>query len=303
MLNSRRASAVAAGLLLDAWLGEPPARIHPVAWHGRALRRLQRATERDSPAAGALHTSIAVGSAFVAGRLVRSTAAAVAVCASGRMLRAEARAVARSASVGDLVEARTRARSLVSRKTAALTEVDLARAAFEALAENTSDAVTATAIWALAGGAPAALAQRASNTLDAMIGYRSERYERFGLAAARLDDVLNYPAARVTAAVVMLVRPRRARAVLACVRRDAGNHASPNSGVAEAAFAAALDLQLGGATAYATGITHRPPIGTGEAPVLADVERAARLSRDVQLALAGLCALPGAISLVRRRGA
>ena len=160
MLNSRRASAVAAGLLLDAWLGEPPARIHPVAWHGRALRRLQRATERDSPAAGALHTSIAVGSAFVAGRLVRSTAAAVAVCASGRMLRAEAR---------------TRARSLVSRETAALTEVDLARAAVESLAENTSDAVTATAIWALAGGAPAALAQRASNTLDAMIGYRTER--------------------------------------------------------------------------------------------------------------------------------
>ncbi len=134
-----------------------------------------------------------------------------------------------------------------------------------------------------------------------MIGYRSERYEQFGYVAARLDDVLNFPAARATAVVVMLVRPRRARAVLACLRADARNHASLNSGVAEAAFAGALGVQLGGPTTYAAGVTERPTIGRGRQPELADVERAARLSRDVQLALAALAALPVAVSLVRRR--
>lgn len=298
---ARRSAAVSLGLLLDAALGEPPTQLHPIAWFGRGMRRLQRASERDSRAAGALHVAAGVGAGYAAGRVASSTTAAVAICSSGRMLRAEARAVAQSASRGDLDQARGRARSLVSRETASLSEAALARAAVESLSENTSDAVTATALWALVGGAPAAYAQRASNTLDAMIGYRSERYEQFGYVAARLDDVLNFPAARATAVVVMLVRPRRARAVLACLRADARNHASLNSGVAEAAFAGALGVQLGGPTTYAAGVTERPTIGRGRQPELADVERAARLSRDVQLALAALAALPVAVSLVRRR--
>ena len=122
---------------------------------------------------------------------------------------------------------------------------------------------------------------RAVNTLDAMVGHRSPRYERYGWASARLDDVAGWVPARVTAALVAAARPRSAAAVWTAVRTQAPAHPSPNAGVAEAAFAAALGLRLGGESRYGDRVEIRPPLGTGRPAEPADIARAVALARDV----------------------
>ncbi len=176
----------------------------------------------------------------------------------------------------------------------------MARAVVESVAENTVDAVVAPACWAAMGGAAGAGAYRAVNTLDAMVGHRNERYRRFGWAAARLDDVANWIPARLTGLLVATVRPARAREILDAVVHPPA-HPSPNAGVAEAAFAAALGLRLGGDTVYARRIDPRPTFGTGRPPEPADIEAAVRLSRDVTLALAALLATPAVLGATIRR--
>jgi adenosylcobinamide-phosphate synthase len=146
--------------------------------------------------------------------------------------------------------------------------------------------MVAPMLWAAAGGAPGALGYRAVNTVDAMVGQRSPRYCRYGWAGARLDDVAAWVPARVTAAAVAAVRPGAAGAVWRAVRQDAPGHPSPNAGVAEAAFAAALGLRLGGESRYGDRVEIRPPLGTGRPPEVADVAAAVRLSSDVGTAVA-----------------
>ena len=150
----------------------------------------------------------------------------------------------------DLEGARRLLPSLCGRDPALLDAAGLIRATVESVAENTSDAQVAPLLWACVGGVPGVLGYRAINTLDAMVGHRSPRYARFGWAAARLDDVANYVAARVTAALTVVCAPIVGgspwRAVQAW-RRDARRHPSPNAGVVEAAFAGALGVRLGGA--------------------------------------------------------
>jgi adenosylcobinamide-phosphate synthase len=170
----------------------------------------------------------------------------------------------------------------------------MARAVVESLAENTVDAVVAPALWAALAGGPGAWGYRAVNTLDAMVGHRSRRYERFGWASARLDDAANFIPARVTAALVAAVRPGRARLVWTVVRRDAARHPSPNGGVAEAAFAAALGLRLGGANIYGGRVEVRPSLGEGRPPEPSDIAPASALSRDVETALTVLLAAAAA---------
>jgi adenosylcobinamide-phosphate synthase len=133
-----------------------------------------------------------------------------------------------------------------------------------------------------------------------MVGHRSPRHRNYGWASARLDDVAGWLPARATAALVAAVRPASATAVWTAVRTQAPAHPSPNSGVAEAAFAAALGLRLGGQNRYGSGGTAddtrvelRPPLGTGRPPEPADIARSVDLSRDISLALAGLLALWG----------
>ncbi|MCV7102199.1 cobalamin biosynthesis protein, partial [Mycobacterium palustre] len=170
----------------------------------------------------------------------------------------------------------------------------LARAALESVAENTSDAQVAPLLWAAAGGVPAVLAYRGINTLDSMVGYRSPRYARFGWAAARLDDLANYAAARVTAALVVVCAPLVSGSSSAAVRawwRDAARHPSPNAGVVEAAFAGALGVRLGGPTHYHHELQIRPTLGDGLPPTVADLRRAVALSRAVQAAAALLVGL------------
>jgi adenosylcobinamide-phosphate synthase len=177
---------------------------------------------------------------------------------------------------------------------------DIARAVVESVAENTTDAIVAPAVWTLLLGAAGALMHRAADTLDSMVGYRNARYQRFGTAAARLDDALAWLPARLTAGLVASTRPRRAAAVWRVVRADAGRHPSPNAGVAEAAFAAALDVRFGGTNRYGDQVEHRPQLGTGRTVEPSDIPAAVTLSRDVSWALAGGLATIGAAGMLRR---
>jgi adenosylcobinamide-phosphate synthase len=141
---------------------------------------------------------------------------------------------------------------------------------------------------------PGLLVYRAVNTLDAMVGYRSPRYRRFGWAAARLDDVANLLPSRATAGLTTLCAPLvggSARGAWAAWRRDAAAHPSPNAGQVEAAFAGALEVRLGGPTRYPHGIEQRPVMGHGRSPDVGDLTRGVELSRVIGLAAAALAAL------------
>jgi adenosylcobinamide-phosphate synthase len=178
---------------------------------------------------------------------------------------------------------------IVGRDPAALDEGGVARAAIESLAENFSDGVTAPLFWGLIGGLPGLLAYKAVNTLDSMWGYRSERYEAFGKAAARLDDVANWVPARLTGALVCLVAGGGWRAMV----KGAPKHRSPNAGWPEAAFAAALDIALAGPRKYYTGWSTDLPVGSGRRSLTSgDIARALRLYFRSGLMMTGLiCAL------------
>jgi adenosylcobinamide-phosphate synthase len=169
------------------------------------------------------------------------------------------------------------------------------------VAENTVDAVVGPVFWAVALGAPGALAYRAVNTMDAMVGHHSPRYEQFGWAAARLDDVAGFVPARITALLVCLASPARAGAVIDAVRRDAPSHPSPNAGVAEAAFAAALGVELGGTVRYGARVEDRPRLGVGPRPAPPDIGRAIRLADRVELLLTGMLVAGAVLARTRRR--
>jgi adenosylcobinamide-phosphate synthase len=301
-------AAVALGIAADWLVGEPPAAWHPVAGFGRAMTWLEGRWYADSRRRGLVYAAVGTGAAGAAGRLLATgrqrrggsrapaptllgVALATYVAVAGRALGSAARDVAAPLETGDIDTARAGLPALVGRDPAGFNESEVARAVVESVAENTVDAIVAPAVWAALGGPGGALAYRAVNTLDAMVGNRSPRYARFGWAAARADDVAGWVPARLTALLVVAVRPRAAGAVLAAVRHQAGAHPSPNAGVAEAAFAAALGVRLGGCNVYSGRPEHRVTLGTGAPPRAADIARAVRLSRDVTAAAAGLAVL------------
>lgn len=299
MVNRALASAI--GLAVDRAFGEPPDAVHPVAGFGALMEQVERRVYRDDRAAGAAYAAIGLLVGTAAGAVVRKPTAAVAITAAGRQLRRVAGEVGAALAAGDLDAARERMPALVGRDPAGLDASGLAAATIESVAENTVDAVVAPVIYAVVAGAPGAFAYRAVNTMDAMVGHRSERYERFGWAAARLDDVANYVPARITALLVAAMRPARARAVLHAVATQAHAHPSPNAGVAEAAFAAALGVELGGPLRYGDREEVRPLLGTGPRPQPSDVRRAIALASHVELALSA--GLTVASIARRKRGA
>lgn len=190
---------------------------------------------------------------------------------------------------GDLTKARELLPSLCGRDPSVLGEDGLTRAALESVAENTSDATVGAVFWGAIAGVPGLFVYRAANTLDAMIGYRSEKYLRFGWAAARFDDLVNIVPARLTGALTAACAPVVGGSVqesLAAWKRDAAAHPSPNAGVAEASAAGALGISLGGRTEYAHGVEMRPVLGRGPVPTPNDLRRAARLSSAVQISAA-----------------
>ena len=297
-----RAAGLAAVFAADRLLGDPP-RWHPVAGFGTLAAALERRIYADRRARGVLHVAVLVGGAAALGGaaerltsrrpLLRAAVTAVATWAvlGGRSLEREALAVHRHLDEPDLSAARQRLTHLVGRDTAALSASELARAVVESVAENSSDAVVAPLTWGAVAGVPGLLAYRAANTLDAMTGHHSARYERFGWAAARLDDVLNLPGSRLTGALTAVCDPAAARETLTAWRRDARRHPSPNAGVAEAAFAGALGIRLGGTNTYGGRVEHRAVLGDGRAAAPADITRAVRLARRVGAAAALVTAL------------
>lgn len=291
-----RVAGIAAGYLADLLLGDPR-RGHPVAVFGAGAARLERLTYADSRRAGVTHTGLLLaGLALVgtaAGRSAWATATATFIALGGTSLNRVGAQMADLLEREDLDGARGLLPSLCGRDPAALDAAGLTRATVESLAENTSDAQVAPLLWAAIGGIPGVLVYRGANTLDAMIGHRSPRYHRFGWAAARFDDVMNYLPARLTGLLVAVCAPvvgGSPKAALRAWRRDAARHPSPNAGVAEASFAGALGVRLGGPTQYAHQLEIRPTLGDGCVPDVADVARAVRLSRAVQ-ALAAVVAV------------
>ena len=268
-----------------------------MAWFGRLMERLEERFCADSRRRGIAYTVVGVVVGILAGRLVRSVTTAVALTVAGRQLRRVAAGVGKAAAGGYLARARSELPALVGRDPSDLDASGVAAAVIESVAENSVDAVVAPAFWAVVAGAPGALAYRAVNTMDAMVGHRNDRYHRFGWAAARLDDLANYLPARIFAALVAAVVPGRAREIFAAVRRDAPAHPSPNAGVAEAAVAAALGRELGGPLRYGQILEDRPLLGTGPRPTPADVPRAVDIAdraERVLLAVLGLAWLLGA---------
>jgi adenosylcobinamide-phosphate synthase len=303
----RRASAAGAALVLDRALGEPPlpGRLHPVALFGTAVAGLERRVYDDRIVPGAFLAAAGVGLAATAGAVIGSPLLGGYVCTAGRGLHTAALGVEAALTSGDVAAARDLLPSLVARDPTGLDAMAIARAAVESVAENTTDAIVAPALWTAAAGSVGAFVYRAGDTLDSMVGYRDDRYRRFGLASARIDDALAWLPARATAALVALARPGRAPAVARAVRRDAARHPSPNAGVSEAAFAAALGLRLGGASRYGDIVENRPVMGSGRPPGPRDITAAVDLSRDVTWLLVGVLALAGAWGATagRHRGA
>ena len=288
-----------AGYLADLVLADPQA-AHPVAGFGTVATTLERLSYRDTRIGGAVYVAVLVGAVSLLGAALRrfaghrgpagsvaATAVATWVALGGTSLARTGWAISEQLHRDDIEGARRLLPSLCGRDPAQLDAAGLTRAALESVAENTSDAQVAPLLWACVGGVPGVLAYRAVNTLDAMIGHHSPRYERFGWAAARLDDAANYVAARVTAGLTVLCAPvvgGSPASAIAAWRRDAGRHPSPNAGVVEAAFAGALGVRLGGPTQYHYELQIRPILGDGTPPTATDLRRAVRLSRAVQAA-------------------
>lgn len=300
--------SAAAGLLigtaLDALVPDPR-RGHPVAVFGSAAGALERRWYADSRMRGVVFTAACAGAAVALGAALPdttlTTVAATWAVLGGRSLRREAGRVRQLLDQGDLDAARQQVTHLVGRDPESLDADGIARATVESVAENTSDAIVAPLFWGAIAGVPGLLGYRAINTLDAMVGHRSSRYEQFGWASARLDDVAGLIPARVTAGLVAAVRPRAAAHVAHAVRHDAPSHPSPNAGIAEAAFAAALGVRLGGTNTYGDRVEHRPRLGDGRPPRATDIRAAVRLSRDVTGALVVLLVAPSVLRWVWRR--
>jgi adenosylcobinamide-phosphate synthase len=298
-----RAAGLGLGLLADSLLADP-ARFHPVAGVGQLSINLERTMYQPQRSRGALHLLAMTVPLTLAGLLAdRSlrepwglllTGALTWTAVGGRSLRREAEALADLLAADDLEGARARISNLVGRDPSLLDGPGMARAAIESVAENTADAAVGPLVWGALAGPAGVVAYRIVNTLDAMVGHHSERYERFGFPAARLDDLAGLLPARLTALLTVLLAPLvggARRNAWRIWRRDASAHPSPNAGPCEAAFAGALGIRLGGPTLYPYGVSARPWHGDGPDPTPADVRRAAQLSRDVTLAAGLVCVI------------
>lgn len=302
--GAERAVGLGLGLLADAVLGDPR-RWHPVAGVGQLAAGIERAIYAPRRISGALHLAAVAlpltAGALLAYRLIPQRAGRIVLCGAltwaalgARSLQGEAAALGSQLSSGDVDGARERIPNLVGRDPATLDAPGMARAAIESVAENTADAAVGPLFWGALTGPAGVVGYRVVNTLDAMVGHHSSRYERFGYAAARLDDLVGLVPARLTAALAALLAARvggdRGEAWRVW-RRDAASHPSPNAGPCEASFAGALGIRLGGPTAYPYGLSARPWHGDGPDPAPADVQRAVRLSREITYTAALLCSV------------
>ena len=290
---------------------------HPVAWCGRLIAALDRWLNRDADdaarrrGAGVIALAIllaVVGTVtFVVEReLLRLPFGliAVAIVASSliaqRSLHQHVAVVADALDHAGVAAGRAAVTKIVGRDTAALDSAGVARAAIESLAENFSDGVVAPVIWLAIAGLPGAALYKAINTADSMIGYRTPRHDAFGFATARLDDLVNLPASRLAAllliAAAALSKDTAPAAAWRAVRRDAPHHRSPNAGYPEAAMAGALGLSLAGPRSYGGVPVDDATMGDGRRDATAaDIRRALRLYRDADAMLIALVAAIAAV--------
>ena len=302
-----RGASVATALLADALFGEPPETLHPVVFMGRAIsafekralalkdaRRVRLAGLFLAVALPVLSFALARGAMRLAPQRLRWIFEVVLLSTtlSMRGLARSALVVERELDGGDLTSARVYVGEFVGRDTAHLSSNEVARAAIESVAENASDGVVAPMLYGFLLGAPGALAYKAVNTLDSMVGHPHPPYEDLGWASARLDDLANFVPARVTAllaaTVSSLVDGSGVAKTLAVASRYGPLTKSPNAGWTEAAFAGALNLRLGGPNSYRGILWEGPVLGIGPMPETADIRRAVRLMRLVCISLTGL---------------
>ncbi len=267
-------------VLLDLLLGDPRRLPHPVVGIGRiisALEKILRRLVRNERLGGVLLLITVVGLTTTITLLLVKGASALHpylsfavstllsyTCLAARSLHVESKLVADRLNSGDLAGAREYLSRIVGRDTDDLTEPEIWRALVETVAENTSDGVIAPLFYLMIGGPVLGLAYKAVNTLDSMVGYKNERYLRFGWASARFDDLANWLPARMTGLLMVAVAPLAGlsgRDSFRMMLRDGGNHSSPNSGIPEAATAGALGVRLGGASSYFGTIVDKPTIG------------------------------------------
>ena len=280
-------------VLLDYLLGEP-ARFHPLVGFGSIAKSVEKTVYRANYLSGVFAVAVlllpfSLAAFFLQRIAIFGTLFSVVVlyfAIAPRSLREHAMRVL---DAGDLHAARKAVGLMVSRDTSKLDEEGVARAAVESVLENGNDAIFAALFWYVLAGMPGILLYRLCNTLDAMWGYRNERYKKFGWAAAKLDDVLNYIPARLTALSYTMLG--NGRSALSCWGSQAHAWESPNAGPVMAAGAGALQLKLGGAAIYHGKIEQRPELGCGALAARADIARAVRLvQHTLYLWLTVICA-------------
>ena len=291
---------------------------HPVSWIGALIAALDSALNRPDTsfaarrAAGVATVLLLLAGSLAVGALLEMVARdlaylgfAVAILVVAMLvavgnLDQHVRAVSAALRAEGLAAGRRSIAKIVGRDPDALDEAAVCRAAIESLAENASDGVTAPALWFLVGGLPGIIAYKAINTADSMIGHMSEHHRAFGWAAARLDDLVNLPASRLTGllfvAAAAMVPGASAPSAWRAYRRDARRHRSPNAGWPEAAMAGALGLRLAGPRVYCGVLVDDHWMGDGRAEATAqDIDRALTIYRT---AFSGALLLVAALGLL-----
>jgi adenosylcobinamide-phosphate synthase len=307
-------------MLIELCVGYPSALHraigHPVTWIGRLIAWLDRTLNRETATAPMrrvagvaailiLPAVVGVLAVLVQSLLLRlpfgllAAALVASTFVAQRSLHRHVADVAAALETGGVAAGRQAVGHIVGRDTDALDAAGVARAAIESLAENFSDAIVAPAFWMAIGGLPGAALYKAINTADSMIGDRTPRHQAFGWAAARLDDLVNPPASRLSALLLVAAAAlsgNGAGAAWRAVRRDAGKHRSPNAGYPEAAMAGALGLSLAGPRVYGGALVDDAFMGDGRREAeAADIRRALALYRTadaVLIVLLGVLVLP-----------
>lgn len=287
------------GWLLDRWLGDPAWLPHPVVAFGRAISFCEHSLNQGHGRflKGMVTTVVLVafaylltdallrGASLYVSPWLRAVLEAILIfyCLAGTTLAREVREVFRALDLS-LEDGRKQVARIVGRDTQALSAQEVRTAALETLAENLSDGVIAPLFWYLLLGVPGMMTYKMINTLDSMIGYRNERYRRFGCFAARLDDVANYIPARLTALLMVWVSGHPS--LWKFVRRYGREHASPNSGYPEAALAGILDCRFGGPHDYFGEEVWKPYIGQNDRPLTSqDMQLAIRINRKAEVCM------------------
>ena len=268
--------------IIDIIVGDPRWFPHPVAIIGRWTRfvegKIRAHTTRASEKKGGivLWFSVVIPTFFITYGIIQIsffigalfgmivTALLASLTLATRSLYEESRVVIDALTSGDMEAARKGLSMIVGRDTENLDEAGILRAVIETVSENLSDGIVAPMLYLTVGGVPLAMAYKAVNTLDSMVGYRNARYRDIGCFSAKMDDVLNWVPARITGFIIVIasfIFRFNWRDSWRIMRRDGKNHPSPNSGIPEAAVAGALGVQLGGKTSYFGKVTHKPTIG------------------------------------------